>query len=158
MKAIGYQPIALETDHLHTSLAAGMIDAAPVTPIFALGAQVHTVAPHMLELNWVPIVGAIIVRSEVWASIPAPVRAKLQALHEEAGRQLRDEGRRFHDEAVKTLRRGPKTQVHSPSPAQRLEWQKLAEELGPQVRDRIVPAATYDRVQALLAEYRAGKS
>jgi TRAP-type C4-dicarboxylate transport system substrate-binding protein len=157
MKSLGYQPIALETDYVFSSLASGMIDAAPLAPTFAMGVQIPTVATHVLDLNWTPIVGAAIIRKDVWEKIPSDLRARLQPLCEAAGAAARAEGRRFHEDAMNTLRKGPKTCVHTLTPAQRVEWQELASALGPQVRGELVPAAIYDEVQQLLREYRACK-
>jgi TRAP-type C4-dicarboxylate transport system substrate-binding protein len=157
MKSLGYHPVALETDNIHSSFASGMIGSAPLPPVFAMGVQIPTVAPHVLEVNWCPIVGAAIVRADVWERIPTAVRAKLQPLCDKAALDIRAEGRRFHDEALATLRKGPKTQVHTPTPEERAQWAALAIELGPRVRGKLVPEQIFDEVQRLLKEYRAGK-
>ncbi len=155
MKSLGYQPIALETDYVFSSLASGMIEAAPLAPTFAMGVQIPTVATHVLDLNWVPIVGAAIIRKDVWEKIPPDLRARLQPLCDAAGAAARAEGRRFHEDAMNTLQKGPKTCVHTLSPEQRAEWQEFANALGPQIRGKLVPAAIYDEVQQLLREFRA---
>lgn len=158
MKSLGYQPVALETDNVHSGFATGMIQAAPLSPAFALGVQVPTVASHVLEVNWVPIVGAAIIRKDVWDRIPAGLRPKLQVLCEAAGTDIRAEGRRFHEDAIKTLRRGPRTSVHDPTAEERAQWDSLAQELGPKVRGNMVPAPIYDEVQGLLRDYRAARN
>jgi TRAP-type C4-dicarboxylate transport system substrate-binding protein len=158
MKSLGYQPIALETDNVHSSFATGMIEAAPIPPAFALGMQIPTVASHVLEVNWAPIVGAAIVRKDIWDKIPPGLQKKLRAQCDTAGFDIRAEGRRFHDDALKTLSKGPKTEVHIPRPEERREWQKLALELGPKIRGQLVPAPMYDEVQRLLKEFRAAQS
>lgn len=158
MKSLGYRPIALETDNIHSSFASGMIEAAPLAPVFALGVQIPSVAPHALDLNWCPIVGATIVRKDVWERIPAEVRAKLEPLNDRCGREFRAEGRRFHDEALATLGKGPKTELHTLTAGERAQWEAFASELAPKVRGKLVPAPVFDDVQRLLAEFRAGKT
>src|SRR6266487_2111667 len=108
MKALGYRPVALETDNIHSSFASGMIESAPLAPIFAMGVQIPTVAPHVVDVNWCPIVGAGIIRKDVWGKIPSDTQRPLQVLCDKAGAELRAEGRRFHDEALVTLGKGPK--------------------------------------------------
>lgn len=158
MKSIGYRPVALETENLYSSFASGMIKAAPIPPVLALGAQIPTVAPHVLNINWSPIVGAGIIRMDVWNRIPPEVQTKLQALCDKAGADFRAEGRRFHEESLRTLQRGPKTEVHTPTPAEREQWNAFAVEISPKVRGKIVPAPIYDEVQQLLKEFRAAHS
>lgn len=92
MKSLGYQPVALETDNILSSLGSGMIDIAPVRPAFALGGQVHTVAEHVLEVNGAPIVGAAIMRRDVFDKIPAELRPTLLTQASTAGRAIREEG------------------------------------------------------------------
>ena len=158
MKALGYRPVALETDNIHSSLASGMIQAAPLAPVFAIAVQIPTVASHVLDVNWCPIVGAGIVRKDTWEQVPPEVRKKLQALCDKAGTDIRSEGRRFHDEALATLRKGPKTHVYTPTPEERAQWEALGVELGPRIRGKIVPGPIYDEVLQLLKEFRAVKT
>jgi TRAP-type C4-dicarboxylate transport system substrate-binding protein len=158
MKALGYRPVALETDNIHSSLASGMIQAAPLAPVFAIAVQIPTVASHVLDMNWCPIVGAGVVRKDIWEQVPPEVRKKLQALCDKAGTDIRAEGRRFHDEALATLRKGPKTHVYTPTPEERAQWEALSVELGPRIRGTVVPGPIYDEVLQLLKEFRAVKT
>lgn len=154
MKSLGYHPVALETDNIHPGFASGMIESAPITPAFALGFQIPTVAHHVLNVNWSPIVGAAIIRKDVWEKISPEMQTRLLALSDKAAKEIRAEGRRFHDEALVTLAKGPKTQVHNLTPEQQAQWEALGAELGPKVRGKLVPASIYDEVIALLKEYR----
>lgn len=158
MKSLGYKPVALETDYLHSGFASRMIESAPLPPGFASGIQIPSVAPHMLDLNWAPVVGAAIIRKDAWDKIPADVQAKLTALCQKAGEDMRSEGRRFHDDTVATLRKGPKTHVNTPNAQELVEWQKLGAEIAPKVRGTIIPAQMFDEVQQALKEYRATKA
>lgn len=158
MKELGYHPVALETDSILTgfgTLGNRMIEAAPLPLGWALALRIQTPAPHVLAVNWVPIVGATIIREDVWNKIPADLRMELQRLCDLAGTEIRAEGRRFHDEALATLKKGPRTQVHEVAPGEFAEWQKLADEVGPKVRGNLVPAPIYDEVFSLLNEFRA---
>jgi TRAP-type C4-dicarboxylate transport system substrate-binding protein len=157
MKSLGYHPVALETDYVISSLASGMIDAAPLPPTFALGVQVPTLAPHVLDLNWAPIIGAGVIRQDAWDRIPPELQARLRPLCETAGAAFRAEGRRFHEDALTTLRKGPKTFVHTLTPEQRAAWDEFARELWPLIRGTMVSAPIFDEIHRLLREYRATK-
>lgn len=155
MKSLGYHPYPLETPEIYPSLASGKIQSAPLAPVFALSCQVPTVAPHVLDVNWGPIVGAAIIRADVWGRIPPDMQKQFLALCDHAAADLRAEGRRFHTEALATLRKGPKTDVHTLAPEERAQWDALGVELGPKVRGQLVPEKIYDEVQQLLKDYRA---
>ena len=64
IKAAGYQPIPLETADILPGLQTGLIDAVPAPPFFALAGQFYGPAPHMLDMNWVPLVGAAIINKK----------------------------------------------------------------------------------------------
>ncbi len=152
----GMNPVPLETSDILTGLQTGLIDAVPLPPFVALASQIYRPAPHMLELNWAPLVGALVVKKDVWDRIPAPVRAQLLAAAHQAGAELREAGRRESDEAVETMKTKWNLQVHPVEPGGELEteWRTRAEAAYPKIRGGIVPAEVFDEVQRLLQEYR----
>lgn len=154
MKATGFRPVPLETSDLLLGLNTDLINAAPLPPLTALAGQLYGPAPHMLEVNWVPIVGAAIVRTDIWEKIPAPQRARLRAAADETGEKLRTRGRLEDTEAVRVMaQRGLK--VHTLTPAAAAEWQTLAADLTQRMRGTRVPVEIFDAVQKHLAEFRA---
>jgi TRAP-type C4-dicarboxylate transport system substrate-binding protein len=153
MKDAGYQPVPLEWSDALTSFKTGMIDAVPVMPYYALAGQFYTVATHMLEVNWVPLVGAIIISKRTWDALPAETRAAMSHAAQSACLQIRERGRKESEEAVQAMRaRGLK--VHTLSPEDAEIWRRSAEEFYLRIRGAMVPAATFDEVLRLLAERR----
>ncbi|MBI5016905.1 MAG: TRAP transporter substrate-binding protein DctP [Deltaproteobacteria bacterium] len=156
MKAMGFKPVPLETGDILPGLKTGMIDVVPTTPVYANALQFYNLAPYMLELNWTPIAGGAVVSAKTWNRLPEAVRTRLRQAAEQTGEKLRRKLRRESEEAVEAMKaRGLKVQALTP--AIEAEWQKIAQAVQPVVRGTIVPADTFDQVQRLLAEYRAGK-
>ena len=155
-KALGFQPVPLETVDIPSGLRTGLISAISTAPFYALAYQVYGSAPNMLEVNWAPLAGATVITSKVWDSIPAATQAALRKAAEEAGVQMRARGRAEAEESVETMaKRGLK--VQKATPQVEAEWRSLAESVYPKIRGNMVPADMFDKVQRLLAEYRAGK-
>jgi TRAP-type C4-dicarboxylate transport system substrate-binding protein len=155
-KELGFRPVPLETSNILSGLQTGLISAISTTPIMALAYQVYGSASHMLEVNWAPLAGATVITSKVWDSIPAATQVVLRKTAEEAGVQMRARGRQEAEESVQTMaKRGLKVQKLTPQVE--AEWRSLAESVYPKIRGNMVPAAMFDKVQRLLAEYRAGK-
>ncbi len=153
-QSAGFDAKALETADIVPGLQTGLIDAVPLPPFFAMAAQVDTRAPHMLDLNWAPLVGALVVRKETWEKIPAATRTKLLAAAEEAGTEIKATGRREMDESVVAMeKRGLK--VEKITPEIEAEWRTIAEAVYPKIRGKLVPADIFDETMRLLAEYRA---
>jgi len=155
-KSAGFNAVALETADIVPSLQTRLIDAVPAPPFFAMAGQMDTRAPYMLELNWAPLVGALVIRKETWDKIPAETRAAMLAAAAVAGREIKAAGRREMGESIAAMeKRGLK--VTKVTPAIEAEWRAIAEAVYPKVRGTMVPVDIFDEALRLLAEYRAAQ-
>jgi TRAP-type C4-dicarboxylate transport system substrate-binding protein len=155
MKSLGYRPVVLELSDILPSLQTGMIDTVPAAPLWALVGQFDRTASHMLRINWVPIVGAVVMNAKTWDSLSPAGRAALAKAAAEAGEALRQQRNTRDDEIIKAMQqRGLK--VTTPTPDAERAWRELAQASWPKVRGTMVPADMFDRVERLLAEYRGG--
>lgn len=156
MKSLGYTPVPLETADILPSIQTGMINAVPSTPYFALATQVYTTASNMLDLNWAPIVGALIITKKAWDELTPEGQAAVREAGAKAGVQLRAKARQEVDDAVDAMKKRGLT-VNKPNVEQMKEWNDLADKLYPKIRGKMVPADTFDEVVGYLKAYRAGK-
>lgn len=153
-KSAGFNAVPLETADIVPGLQRGLIDAVPLPPFYAMAAQVDTRASHMIELNWAPLVGAMVVRKETWEKIPEATRAKLRQAAATAGQEITATGRREMDESVTAMeKRGLK--VARITPEIEAEWRIIAEAAYPAIRGKLVPADIFDETMRLLGEFRA---
>jgi TRAP-type C4-dicarboxylate transport system substrate-binding protein len=154
MKTGGYQPVPLETNDILPSLQTGLITAVPSTPFYALAGQFYGPAPHMLELNWAPLVGGAVISRKAWDTIPASAQEIVLKAAKEAGEQIQIKSRAESDQAVDAMKKRG-LMVHPVTPEIEAAWRKAAEEVYPKIRGTIVPADLFDDVQNLVREYRA---
>jgi TRAP-type C4-dicarboxylate transport system substrate-binding protein len=153
MKSLGYQPVVLEVYDILPGLQTGMIGMVPSTPFWALTLQFHRHASYMLELDWAPLVGAVVITRKTWDAMSPAGREALRIAGAAMGAELRALSRRQHRESVVAMAgRGLKVQAVPPDVA--AEWQRTAEELYPLIRGRLVAEDLFDEVQRLLREYR----
>ncbi len=155
MKSLGYTPVPLETTDILPAIQTGMINVVPSTPYFALATQVFNSAPHMLEINWAPIVGALVVTRKAWEGMSPEVQKAVRAASDKAGAEIRTKARQEVEEAVDAMKKRGLT-VNKPNAAQMKEWNDLAEKLYPRIRGTMVPTETFDEVMAHLKTFRAG--
>lgn len=154
MRSAGYQPVPLETADILPALKTGLIDVIPAPPFMALAAQYYESAPHMLEMNWAPLVGGLVLTQKTWERIPTAVRPQLRAVAERTGAAVCQQLRQEMDEAVAAMVKR-RLVVQRLTPEAEAAWQQLAREVYPKIRGNLVPADMFDEVQRLLAEYRA---
>jgi len=152
-RSAGFQSVQLDPSEIVPMLETSVITAIPTPPFVALATQVYDRAPHMLDLNWAPLVGAMVIRKSVWDKLPADTKPVLMKAAIEAGKANKIAGRAESLKAVQAMKEKGLT-VHPITPALEDAWRKTAEAVYPEFRGKIVPAETFDRVQTLLKEYR----
>jgi len=156
MKSLGYHPVPIPLADILPALETGMIDTVPVAPLWALVGQFDRVTPYMLRVNWVPIVGATVMRRQTYEAMTPEARAALRAAADKATQALRAHRVEQDEGSIKAMQaRG--LQVKELTPELEQAWRALAEQSWPHVRGTMVPAETFDRVQAILAQYRSRK-
>ena len=156
MKSLGYVPVPLETADILPSIQTGMIQVVPSTPYFALATQVYSTASNMLEINWAPVVGAMVITQKAWDDMSPAGQQALRTAGEKAGVHIRTKARQEVEEAVDAMKKRGLV-VNRPTPDQMREWNLLAEKLYPRIRGTLVPVETFDEVLRHLKEYRAAK-
>ena len=154
MKSAGYSPVALEWADALTSLQTRMIDAVPTIPYFGLATQVYTIATYMLDLNWAPVVGALVINQKTWDALPPAQQTALGAIALETGKQFTAQGRKESDEAVAAMQKRGLHVVPIPPPLL-AQWRTTSEQMYPKIRGTMVPADMFDEVTRLVTEYRS---
>ncbi len=156
MKSLGYTPVPLETTDILPSIQTGMISVVPSTPYFAMASQIYNTASNMLEINWAPVVGALVITKKAWDEMSPATQEVVRVAGEKAGDQLRIKARLEVEEAVDAMKKRGLT-VNKPNAEQMKEWNNLAVSLYPKIRGTMVPAETFDEVFKHLNAFRAGK-
>jgi TRAP-type C4-dicarboxylate transport system substrate-binding protein len=156
MKSVGYTPVPLETSDILPSIQTGMISVVPSTPYFAMASQIYNTANNMLEINWAPVVGALVITKKAWDEMTPATQEAVRSSGEKAGEQLRIKARLEVEEAVEAMKKRGLV-VNKPNAEQMKEWNNLALSLYPKIRGTMVPAETFDEVFKHLNAYRSGK-
>jgi TRAP-type C4-dicarboxylate transport system substrate-binding protein len=153
-----YNPVVLEPDKILTSLQTDMINAVPMPAFLANFLQVSSQADNMLDMNYVPIIGAMVVTRRAWEKLPAETQEALRKSAEAAGAEIRRTSREEDIAAVKTMREKHKLQVNELPPGGIEEWHAAMAKLYPKLRGEVIPADLFDEVEASLKEFRAKNS
>lgn len=157
MKAY-YNPIVLEPDKILSSLQTDMINTVPIPPFLANFLQVSGQTGHMLDMNYVPVVGAMVITRRAWDKLPSETQASLRQMAEKAGEEIRRNSRNEDTAAIATMREKHHLQVHALPAGGEQEWREGIAKMYPKLRGTVVPADLFDEVVAALAEIRAKNS
>ena len=157
MKSLGLAPQPLEPADVYTSLQTGLIDCAPMIPFYAQVSQIYKSAPHMLEMDWAPLVGGCVILKEVFDSYPPALQAAMRASAKQAGDEIQARNRTENEEAVRAMQANG-LKLIKPSDAELLQWRAFLEPVYPQLRGKQVPADLYDLVMKTLESHRTAKA
>ncbi|OGP87611.1 MAG: hypothetical protein A2156_14675 [Deltaproteobacteria bacterium RBG_16_48_10] len=157
MKDWGTKPVPLEPADILPGLSTGMINVVLATPFSANVGQYATVAKHMIEINWAPLVGAAVIRKHVWDRVPADCRQELLTIAAGTGQTIKALGRKESEEAVEAMKRKQELKVYVPSSQVNGEWRQVARSAYPRIRGTMVPTDIFNKVEECLKEYRANR-
>ena len=85
----GFHVVPLALTDLVTALQTGMIDAFSTVPLFAQLQESYKLAPHMIDVPWMPLVGGTVISQQAWEQIPAGSRAAMLEAAHASGERLR---------------------------------------------------------------------
>jgi len=156
-RSVGCNPVPLEVADILPSLQTGLIDCVCMPPSIALALQLDSITPNMLDMNWVPLAGALIITKKAWDAIPPETQEAMRKSAGEAGNLIKADGRRENVESIEAMKkRGLK--VHTLTPEVNAQWDEAVSKAYPKVRGIAVPPDVYDEVMAQLQAFRSGKS
>lgn len=154
---LGFQAVPLEWSDVFLSLQTGMVETVPMTPFYAEASQLDTVAKYLLQLNYVPLVGATVIAKKTWDSLTTEQRDVVRIAGAGAAKQIQERSRVESQEAIEAMKKRSGLHVFAAPPALQEEWRRFAESVYPRVRGGMIPVDVFDKTLSLVAEYRAGQ-
>lgn len=150
----GFNPVALPLSEVTTGLQSGMIDAVASSPSGAASFQWFGIVPHMTDLRFTPLFGAVMISKRAWQRIPAELRPRLLRAATMAAQRVSEGAYEMDDLAVHVMK-AHGLQVHAATAALEQEFQDvIARYFGDLIGDEIDPVA-YELVIEKVAAYRA---
>lgn len=156
MKEMGYQPVPLAATDIYTALQSGLIDAFPTTPIAALSFQWFGLANHMADVRWAAVIGALVVSTKAWQTVPDDLKPVLARSAADGAVQARAKIRPLEDQAIAAMQTHGLV-VHAVPPEALAEWEATARIGDQKIVGKAVPAAMVAEIERLRDEYRAAK-
>jgi TRAP-type transport system periplasmic protein len=154
METLGLSPAVLPVTDVLTGLQTGLIEIAFASPVAALVLQWHTKVKYITELPVSYSMGIFAIEKDAYAALtPADQQIVREVMSRYIGgldREARDDNRRAAEVLAKS---GLETVTVNAADVE--GWRSTIESIYPQLRERPdLNAAMFDRLMAVLAEYR----
>lgn len=150
----GFRAVPLDLTELQANLETGLVEIFAVPPLVAAGYQWFGSAPNMLDLRFLPIVGALLIDDGVWQALPTDQRAAMQQAALAAVEEVEAAVREQELEAIEEMRKHGLTVIEADSALQ-AEWRREVEKFYPALRGRYAPADLMDEALRLRNSFRA---
>jgi TRAP-type C4-dicarboxylate transport system substrate-binding protein len=153
-KTMGFQMVRVNMTDVAQRLNSGMIDAIYQSPIAVSAFQLYRIAKHMSTVNMAPFMGGVLTSKHAWARIPPQYQASLLEIVRRAGAEIENSFQRGEEEAIAYMRQNGVT-INQASPRQEQEWyQEITRYIPELVNRNVFHRGMYDRIQAILQDYR----
>ncbi len=152
-RAAGFNPVPLPSTELATALQTGLVEAFAAPPQVAVITRYFENAKNMTQLNWALLLGATVIKKDVWDRIPADLQPQLLQVARDAGAKLQAEIRKGGDADVEAMKKRGLNVVTIDAKTREL-WRTTAESTYPKVRGDFVPADAFDEALKYRDEYR----
>lgn len=151
----GFHPISMAATDIHAALLSGLIDAFTTTPMGALSFQWFTLAPHMTDIKWAPLIGALVVHLDTWRRIPEGTRERIMERAAVAEKRMNTELKNLDERAIEAMLKHGLVRHSIPEDVAK-QWERAVRAGYPRIIGSLVPASAVADVERLRAEYRSG--
>jgi TRAP-type C4-dicarboxylate transport system substrate-binding protein len=158
MEALGLSPVVLPATDVLTGLQTGLLDIVAASPVVALVLQWHTKVRYVTDLPIAYSVGILAVDKRVFDRLVAEDQQIVSAVMGRIMQELNDAARTDDREARDVLQKSGLEFVDV-NRGDIAAWRETIESVYPALRARSdIDAALFDRMLALLSEYRDGSA
>jgi TRAP-type C4-dicarboxylate transport system substrate-binding protein len=152
-KKMGYQLVATDLKDMLMALQSGINTAFYLPPLVAASGQFFALAPHMLNMRLAPIVGSLILTDKAWNSIPVQFHEPMVKAIAKITERLYQQTLDLDKEALKTMSENGLI-IHEPPADALAKWREAAALGMDELIGKAFSKEIYDRVSAILQEYR----
>ena len=137
MRALGALPRVLAFSDVYPALRAGVVDGTE-NPISNLYTQrMHEVQKHLTLTRHGYLGYAVIVNKRFWDDLPGDVRGRLEQAMDEATAYANRIAREKNEEDLARVRAAGTTEVHTPTPEERLALKRALVPVHASMEERI---------------------
>jgi TRAP-type C4-dicarboxylate transport system substrate-binding protein len=152
-KAMGFHVVPLPPNDAFAALQSGMVEVFSASPLTAAAMQWFALAPHMTDINWIPLTAALIISNQAWRRIPANLKPELKAATQRALDDLEAEVMSVEDRAIEIMKENGLI-IHEVPPAAQEKWERLVEQGLEILIGDVISRDLYEEARRIVAEYR----
>ncbi len=156
-RALGIKPIPMSVVDILTSLQTGLINGAYTSPLAALALQWNTRVKYMMSVPLADASGAVVIAKKKFDSLPQDLQEILLREGKKYMSELTRKSREENAASIETLKKNGIQWVEVTDRKTLQEFQTIGKEARQSLVGKLYDQAFLDRVEKILAEYRASR-
>ena len=144
-KEAGYNPVALASTDILSSLQTGLINSIPMPPIYALAQQTFSLANHMTDLKYGVLIAGVVIDGKTWNRIPDKYQDNLKNVVNSMMDKYSVSNRKAESDAIVAMKQYG-LNIHKPSIEQQKLWEEEFIRITPFLRGVAIPENIFDKV------------
>jgi C4-dicarboxylate-binding protein DctP len=137
MRAVGALPQVMAFSEVYQALQTGVVDGTENPHSNLYTQKMHEVQKHMTLTDHGYLGYAVITNKKFWEGLPADVRGQLDAAMKDATVFANKIAKEENAAALEAVKKSGKTQVYTPTPAERLALKKAMVKVHKEMESRI---------------------
>jgi C4-dicarboxylate-binding protein DctP len=137
MRALGAIPQVTSLSELYSALQSGVVDGTEGVPSNLYTQKIHEVQKHMTVSNHGHLAYAVIVNKKFWDDLPPDIRTTLNGAMKEATTYANAIGATENALALEKIMATGKITLHTPTPAQLMEWRRVLMPVHSEMESRV---------------------
>ena len=137
MRSLGSLPQVLAFSEVYQALQTGVVDGTE-NPISNLYTQkMHEVQKHLTLTEHGYLGYAVITNKKFWEGLPADIRKQLEDAMDQSTRYANQIAKMENDKALESVKKSGKTEVYTPTAAEKLAFKKVMVKTHAEMESRI---------------------
>jgi TRAP-type transport system periplasmic protein len=154
MEKVGVSTVAINAPDVLMALQTNLLEVVYNSPYYALITQWYTQVKYLTDAPVSYVGGVLVLDKKFLAKIPPPLQESLRKVSARYLQRVVEQTRKDNADALEVIfKRGVKRVT--PDPNQIKDFKELSEKAMAGIGPKEFPMATYKKIQAELAEYRA---
>jgi C4-dicarboxylate-binding protein DctP len=137
MRALRTLPQVMAFSEVYQALQTGVVDGTENPPSNMFTQKMHEVQKHATLTNHGYLGYAVIVNKKFWDALPADIRGILEQAMKETNTYNNEIAKKDNDDALEGIRTSGRTEIHTPTEAERKAWVDALKPVHKEVESRV---------------------
>ncbi|SCK29848.1 TRAP transporter substrate-binding protein [Vogesella sp. LIG4] len=137
MRVVGALPQVMAFSEVYQALQTGVVDGTELEPSNLYTSKAYEVQKHLTLTGHGYLGYAVVVNKKFWDGLPADIRTTLEGAMADTTKYEIQLAQQDSEKALAAIKASGKTQIYTPTPAEKAAFQKVFKQVHEKMADRV---------------------